>query len=333
MVAEALQRLPHAAWANPIRLFPEGASTIAPQTDALFWTLVAICSAVGLGIAFFLIFFLIRYRTASKVNRDNPPMALLSLELLWIVIPLFIFMVIFLWSAGLYFIIQRPPQEDAMDIYVQGKQWMWKFQHPTGHREINELHVPVNQTVRLLMSSQDVIHSFFVPAFRVKQDAVPGRYTSTWFKATETGRYRLYCAEFCGKDHSRMTGWVYVMRPEEYAEWLRNQTPGETMAAVGERLFTQLGCSGCHRTNGRDAPVLEGLFGRPVLLSNGTRKVADYQYIRDSILLPQQDIVAGYGATMPTFAGILSEEDLLELVEYIRTLSAQPEGQGDEPAF
>ena len=307
---------------SPTRLFPDSASSLAPHTDALFWTLVVICSLVGLGIAFFLIFFIIRYRVGSKANRENPPPTLLSLELAWMLIPLFIFIVIFLWSAGLYFFIQRPPTTNVLQIYVMGKQWMWKFQHPGGQREINELHIPVNRTVRVLLTSQDVIHSLFIPAFRIKQDALPGRYTTAWFKATKTGQYHLFCTEYCGLNHSRMGGWVYVMRAEDYDQWLQTRKPETSMVAAGLNHFVRLGCSGCHYSGGRDGPVLNGLFGRQVALQNGQTRTADYQYIRDSILLPQQDVVAGYPPNMPTFAGIIREQELLEIIEYIKSLSS-----------
>lgn len=310
---------------RPLELFPPQASTLASRTDALFWFLTAICTLVGVGIAFFLIFYIIRYRASARVNRDNPPHSLLKLELLWIVIPLFIFIVIFLWSAGLYFFIMRPPPSGTLDIYVMGKQWMWKFQHPTGQREINELHVPVGQKVRLLIGTQDVIHSVFIPAFRIKQDAVPSRYATAWFEATETGKYHLFCAEYCGLEHSRMTGWIYVIEPAEYQQWLETHPPDESMAAAGRAHFTRLGCSGCHMAAGRVGPSLEGLYGSMVVLEDGTRATADYQYIRDSILLPGQRIVAGYADVMPTFAGALSEPELLQLIEYIKSLSQPSE--------
>ena len=239
-------------------------------------------------------------------------------------------MVPFVWGASLYLDMARPP-DDAIDVYVVARQWMWKFQHQDGQEEINELHVPVGYPVRLTMTSQDVIHSFFVPVFRTKADVLPGRYTTTWFQATKPGQYHLFCAEYCGTDHSRMTGWVYVMDPADYANWL---TTGATLspASRGLGLFQQLACNACHRDDSlRRAPVLEGLFGQPVELQSGETVIADESYIRESILNPSAKVVAGYQPIMPSFAGRVNDEQLLQLIAYIRSLGPQPGAQGPVP--
>ncbi len=319
--------------ASSLRFFPESASTLAPHTDALFWTLVLICSAVAIGIAIFLVYFLIRYRASSSADRSTPPGTILWVELTWMIIPLMIFIIIFLWSAGLYFFMKRPPKGNALDVYVVGKQWMWKFQHPTGQREIDELHVPVNKTVRLMITSEDVIHSLFIPDFRVKQDAVPGRYTSSWFTGTKPGKYHIFCAEYCGLNHSYMGGWIFVMSPEDYANWLQKNTVAESMSSAGAKLFMRMGCSGCHLSGGKLAPALNDLYGNMVVLADNSRTIANYQYIRDSILLPQKQIVAGYSAIMPTFAGLLKEQELTQLIEYIKSLSADQKGRLNERSY
>ena len=245
----------------------------------------------------------------------------------WIVIPFILVMVMFGWGASLYFTAFSPPV-DALEIFVVGKQWMWKVQHPEGRREIDELHVPLGYPVKLTITSQDVIHSFYIPAFRIKMDAVPGRYTSTWFEASRTGIFHLFCAEYCGTAHAGMGGRVVVMKPAEYEQWLRTGTPEETLAASGERLFQQLGCSGCHSSNSTvRAPLLDGVYGRPVPLQSGQVVLADESYIRDSILLPQKDVVAGYAPVMPPYQGRISEEELMQIIAYIRFLGEE----GPEP--
>jgi cytochrome c oxidase subunit 2 len=245
----------------------------------------------------------------------------MALEIAWSVIPLPITMVIFVWGASVFFAMSRPPQE-TLNIYVVGKQWMWKFQHLDGQREINELHVPVGRAVKLIMTSEDVIHDVFVPAFRVKADVLPGRYTHIWFQATKPGRYHLFCAEYCGTRHSGMTGEVVVLEPSEYQTWLSGGVPEGSLASTGEKLFQDLACVTCHRgdTQAR-GPVLQGLFGKTVLLQNGESVTADEAYLRESILNPGARITAGFQPIMPTFQGQISEEQLLALIEYIKSLS------------
>jgi cytochrome c oxidase subunit 2 len=244
----------------------------------------------------------------------------LMLEITWSVIPLMITMVLFVWGASVFFAMSRPPEE-TLNVYVVGKQWMWKFQHLDGQREINELHVPVGRPVKLIMTSEDVIHDVFVPAFRVKADVLPGRYTNIWFEPTKPGTYHLFCAEYCGTRHSGMTGQVVVMEPNDYQNWLSGGTGEGSLAAAGQKLFNDLACNTCHRPDAQGrGPVLQNLFGKTVELASGERVVADEAYIRESILNPHAKITAGFQPIMPTFQGLVTEEQLLELIEYVKTL-------------
>jgi cytochrome c oxidase subunit 2 len=235
-------------------------------------------------------------------------------------------MVMFGWGASLYFTNSRAP-EGAMELHVVGKQWMWKIQHPEGPREINELHVPTGQAVRLIMTSEDVIHSFYIPAFRIKMDVLPGRYTTAWFEATQIGEYHLFCAEYCGNEHSRMVGKVVVMDPVDYERWVSGEGAGESMAARGARLFTEMRCDTCHQPEGTGrGPSLEGIFGSVVALENGQSVEADESYLRESILNPGAKVVAGFQPVMPTFQGQVNEEQLLQIIAYLKTLGRQEEG-------
>ncbi|MGH9554276.1 MAG: cytochrome c oxidase subunit II, partial [Terriglobales bacterium] len=246
----------------------------------------------------------------------------------WTVIPLLIALTMFGWGASIFFAMNRPPR-GALEIYAVGKQWMWKFEHTGGQREINELHVPVGRDVKLNMISQDVIHSFYVPAFRVKQDVLPGRYTTLWFHATKPGRYHLFCAEYCGTKHSGMIGWVEVMEPAQYQSWLSGGAGG-SLASSGEKLFRDLACNTCHSAeSGARGPDLAGLFGRPVELEARQAVVADENYLRESIVDPRAKLVKGYQPIMPTFQGQISEEGLLQLVAYMKSL---PKAQPAQPA-
>jgi cytochrome c oxidase subunit 2 len=301
-------------------LFPEEASDIARRVDGLFIYLMAVCGAVVLGILVVIIYFLFKYRRGKSARRGLRQYSSTLLEVTWTIIPLGIFMTFFVWGSRLYYDIQNVP-EDGLQINVVGKQWMWKIEHPNGRREIDELHVPVNRNIKLLMASEDVIHSFYLPAFRIKQDVVPGRYTTEWFNATKPGVYHLFCAEFCGKDHSRMGGRVIVMEPEAYQWWLRHGQPDTTLAQTGAKLYRQLGCSGCHDSPSTvKAPPLDDLYLRPVPLQNGKVIKADERYIHDSILLPHSEIAAGYEPIMPSFKGQVSEEQIFALIAYIKTL-------------
>ena len=302
------------------RLIPERASTIAGQVDALFYFLVAVTVFFS-GLIFLLVFaFAWKYRRRSEADRPKAIHGSLVLEALWSVVPLGIGLAIFVWGAYLYFIIVTPPAA-AMEVYVVGKQWMWKIQHPTGQQEINELHVPVNRPVRLTMTSEDVIHSFYVPAFRIKADVVPGKYTSAWFEATKTGEYHLFCAEYCGTSHAVMGGRIVVMEPAEYERWLSGRVAEDSLPASGERLFARLGCTACHKADGTGrGPSLVGKFGRRETLASGRTVAVDETHLRESILNPQAKITAGYPPIMPTFKGLVTEDQLLQLVAYIKSL-------------
>lgn len=305
-------------------LFPERASTMASRVDNLYFFLIAISAFFVLLIAGLIVVFSVRYRRrrSGEVGTDVQPSLLL--EALWIAVPASIAMVIFVWGAWVYFAMASVPN-DALDVYVVGKQWMWKFQHPGGQREINELHVPVNRPVRLTMTSEDVIHDLYLPAFRIKADVIPGRYVTAWFEATKVGTYHLFCAEYCGTQHSGMVGRVVVMEPPEYQAWLGGGTGEGSMASAGEKLFRDLGCITCHQETGQGrGPTLQGLFGRQVALQSGQIVTADEEYIRESILNPATKVVAGFMPIMPTFQGLVSEEQVLQLIEYIRSLQVQP---------
>jgi len=301
-------------------LFPEAASTMATRVDALYFFLLGLAAFFSLLIAGLITYYALKYRRRSPRAIGAQSHGNLLLELAWTAIPLLITMVIFVWGAGLYFAMSRPP-DNALDIYVVGKQWMWKFQHLDGQREINELHVPAGRAVRLIATSEDVIHDWFVPAFRVKADVIPGRYVSIWFQATKPGRYHLFCAEYCGTKHSGMTGEVVVMKPRDYQLWLSGGETGGTLASAGERLFVDLACNTCHRPDSQGrGPVLDGLIGRTVKLQSGESIVADEAYIRESILNPSAKITAGYQPIMPTFQGLVTEEQVLQIIEYVKSL-------------
>ncbi len=310
---------PDAVLAPGFRLIEQSASTMAARSDLLFLAMLALCGVLAILLAGLIVVFSIRYRRGSKADRSSAPSCARGLEVAWTVIPFVLFLGIFVWAASDFVAIHRPPA-DALPIYAVGKQWMWKLQHRNGRREINELHVPIGQPVRLVLTSQDVIHSFFVPAFRLKQDVVPGRYTSLWFTATQLGEFRLFCSEYCGTDHSQMLGRVVVMQPADYARWLAAGPDVPGMAQQGFALFREHGCSGCHAAGSTvHAPLLDGLLGRTVRLQDGTSLVADENYVRDSILAPEKKIVAGYAPLMPSFAGQLSEEDIEAIIAWLRS--------------
>jgi len=318
---------------NPgLPLWPENASTIAGDVDRLFLFLCAVSIFFSALIAITLITFAVKYRRRSEQDRPAEIEGSLVLELTWSVIPFLLTVVMFVWGAQVFFHMNRTP-DDAMTVSVVGKRWMWKLQHPTGQREINELHIPVGRPVQLTLTSEDTIHSFFVPAFRMKKDVVPGRYNTAWFKATKVGTYHLFCAEYCGTEHSRMTGRIVVMEPDAYQTWLAGGPPPESPVKAGEKLFTELNCVTCHRPDsGGRGPVLVGLFGHKVTLANGETVVADEAYIRESILNPAAKVTAGYQPVMPTYLGQVSEESLLQLIAYIRSLAGPPGESAPLPA-
>jgi cytochrome c oxidase subunit II len=305
-------------------IWPAAASEIARQTDRLYVGLILLSAFIVVIVVVPILVFLFRYRRGRVVNRSSPELPEMKIELTWTIIPLLIMVGFYVWGAEHYFTIEKPPAH-AMEMYVVGKQWMWKVQHPEGNREINELHVPLGQTVKLTMASQDVIHSFFLPAFRIKQDVVPGRFTTEWFRADRVGIYRLFCAEYCGTQHSGMIGRVIVMNPAEYDQWLGHGRPDQNLAQTGEKLYRELGCSGCHSgSTVVRAPPLEGLYGKPVPLNSGEVVTADEAYLRDSILLPAKQIAAGYTNDMPSFQGRITEEQLIQLVAYLKSIGTKP---------
>jgi cytochrome c oxidase subunit 2 len=302
---------------------PQAASTTADKVDALFLFLLVTSAIITFGIFLCLIVFSVRYRRRPGNEVARQIAGSWKLETTWTLIPLGLAMIPFYWGASLYFDLSAPP-DDALNVNVVARQWMWKAEHPDGQSEIDELHVPVGQPVRLTMISQDVIHSFYVPAFRVKMDVLPGRYTTAWFQATTAGRYRIECAEFCGTDHSAMLGWVVAMDAADFEDWLATQGT-QSLASQGDRLFQQLGCNGCHRDDSlRRAPVLEGLYGQPVRLQDGSQTRADDAYLRESILSPSAQVVDGWQPIMPTFQGQLTEEQILALIAYLRSIGPRP---------
>lgn len=306
---------------SALPFFPPAASEAAPHVDALFYALLGLTGSVAFGVFALIVYFSVKYRRGSKADRSHRVTRNLPLELSWLAIPFLLFMGLFAWGSKLYFEMARPPQ-GANEIFVVGKQWMWKFQHLSGRREINELHLPVGIPVQLVMISQDVIHDVFVPAFRLHHDVLPGRYTRMWFTATQPGTYPLFCSQYCGTGHAQMTGRVVAMPPSEFEAWLASGPSGDPMAQAGERRFRELGCSGCHGPNSTvHAPKLEGLYGKPVPLEGGGFARADEQYLHDSILLPAKQIVAGYAPIMPSYQGQISEEEVLELIAYLKSLS------------
>jgi cytochrome c oxidase subunit 2 len=300
--------------------FPPQASEQAANVDALYFFLIAVTAFFMALIAILVVVFAVKFHRKHDDEVGEAIHGSLALELLWTIIPLGITMVMFVWGAQTFFHMTRPPK-GAMEIYIVGKQWMWKAQHKDGAREINELHVPVGRPVKLIMGSEDVIHSFFIPAFRVKADVIPGRYNTMWFTATTPGTYHLFCTQYCGTKHSAMIGWVTVMSDADYQAWLGGSAAGGTMAENGAKLFQDLSCNTCHLDNGQGrGPVLKGAYGKPVVLQNQQTVTIDDAYIRESILNPHAKIVAGFQPLMPTFKGLVTEEQLLQLIAYIKSL-------------
>jgi cytochrome c oxidase subunit II len=309
-------------------LHPPAASSIAENVDHLYYFLTAVTLFFTFLIFGLIFYFMVKYRRRSE--DEKPPVVKTStaLELTWTAVPTLICAVIFIWSSSLFFQNSRPPKA-SMEIFVIGKQWMWQLQHPEGPREINELHVPVDVPVKLTMTSQDVIHGFYIPAFRIKKDVLPGRYATIWFQATEVGDYHLFCSQYCGMGHSAMIGTVYVMKDEDYARWLNGQSQGDSMASAGGKLFTQLGCDTCHLAdNTGQSPSLLGLYGHPVKLRDGRTVTADESYIRTAIMDPNSMPLPGYKPVMPSFQGQINERQLLQLITYVKSLGTQERQQG-----
>ena len=302
---------------------PEQASDYAARVDSLYIFLTVVSVIFTLLAAALVIVFVIRYRRRSEADQPTPPHADSTLEVLTGGFLLVLLMIMFGWGAKLYFEQNRPPA-DSLEILVTGKQWMWKIQHPQGKKEINHLHVPLGQNVKLTMTSEDVIHDFFIPAFRVKNDAVPGRYTTIWFKPNKVGDYRLFCAEYCGTEHSYMGGWVHVMQPADYERWVRGASAtAETPEQSGAKLFTKLGCVTCHSGQpGALGPNLNGVAGHTVKIKGGGEVLADEQYLRESIVDSQAKLVDGFLPVMPVFKGQVTEEQVMQLIAYIKSLSS-----------
>lgn len=304
-----------------LRLFPVAASKEAPKIDSLYWFITDISIVMTVLIFACIVVFAWKYNRRAHPHPTQIEGST-KLELTWSIVPFLIMLVMFVWGAQLFFAAQQPPK-DAMEIFVTGKQWMWKIQYPDGLREINELHVPINQPVKLTMASEDVIHSFSIPVFRVRHDVVPGHYDAIWFTPTKPGRYRFYCTEYCGNGHATMGGWVDVMEQREFANWSSGGGTGGSLSQQGEKLFQQFGCATCHLLDqqGR-CPILRGLYNKPVQLADGRTVMADDAYIRESILDPNAKIVAGFQPNvMPNFKGQVSEENVIQLIAYIKSLS------------
>ena len=304
-----------------IKLFPEQASRFAADVDALYFFIVATSAFFALAVSVAVVYFGIRYRRRHAGEIGARIEGSLPLELTWSVIPAVISMVMFGWGASSFFHMRTPPA-DAMQVYAVGKQWMWKFQHPEGQREINELHVPKGRPIKVRISSEDVLHSLYFPSFRTKIDAIPGRYTELWFEATEVGRFHIFCAEYCGTNHSGMIGTVVVMEPADYQAWLQGGATEGTLAQRGARLFNELACSTCHLDTGQGrGPLLHDIIGTTVELQDGSTVVVDEAYLRESILNSQAKVVKGFQPLMPTFQGLVSEEGLAALIEHLKSLS------------
>jgi len=317
-----------AASAAMIPLQPPAASTIAGGVDKLYYVLSGITAFFAVLIFSIIFYFMVKYRRRSDDEQAPATHTSLALELTWTIIPSMICAVLFVWASALYVRNARPPAA-SNEIFVIGKQWMWHVQHPEGPREIDELHVPVGVPVKLTMTSQDVIHDFYIPAFRVKKDVLPGRYTSLWFEATETGTFHLFCGQYCGTNHSQMIGWVYVMTPTDYAAWLAGGEQTVSMAQQGERLFSQFGCGTCHvsGSSGR-GPSLAGIYGKPEKLASGQTQVVDEGLIRQAIVNPNSVRIPGYEAIMPTYQGQVNEEQVLQLIAYVKSLGSEERTNG-----
>ena len=310
---------------SELPLFPVRASSFAGSVDALFFYLLVVTVFFSALITIAILYFFLKFRRRKADEIGVAIHGSMVLEAAWMGIPFILAMVMFGWGSSIYVNMRRPPKE-ALDIYVIAKQWMWKLQQPDGRREINELHIPVNRDIRLVMASEDVIHDFFVPAFRVKADVVPGRYTTMWFRATRPGRYHFFCSQYCGTNHALMGGWVTVLEPAEYEAWLSGSSGETSPVAAGAKLFQGLACNTCHAgTPGARGPSLTGVYGSTVHLEGGQTVTADDAYIRESILQPKAKIVAGYQPIMPTFQGLVTEEQVLNLIAYVKSLQA-PQG-------
>ena len=323
-----------------VPIFPDQASTFAADVDALYFFIFAVTAFFALVVAVLIVYFGVRYHRTHEGQTGARIEGSLPLELLWSVIPTVLAMVMFGWGASVYYHLRRPPDE-AMQIYAVGKQWMWKFQHLEGQREINELHIPAGRPIKITISSEDVLHSLYFPAFRTKMDAIPGRYTELWFEASTPGQYHIFCTEYCGTNHAGMIGTVTVLEPARFQAWLQGGGEGGTLAQRGARLFGSLACNSCHLESGQGrGPSLKDIVGKTETMQDGTTIVVDEAYLRESILSSQAKIVRGFQPLMPTFQGLISEENLVALLEHVKSLSpnaataatAAPADQNQAPA-
>ena len=301
-----------------IPMLPDTASTFAAKVDPFYWALSVFTLVFTAAVVVIFLYLGFKYRqTPGRPSRHGESMAI---ELTWSIIPAILAVGIFAWGAWIYFDYSNIPP-NTYDVSVVGKQWMWKLQHPNGRREVNQLTVPVGQPVKLTMTSQDVLHDFYVPAFRVKQDVIPARYTTLWFEATKPGTYPLFCAEYCGTEHSTMGGEVHVLSDADFTKWLGGET-GLTPVESGQALFQQMGCVTCHAAgDGSRGPALDGIMGTTIAITGGTTVAVDEEYLRESILNPGAKIVDGYAPLMPNFANQLSEDDVATLIAYIKSLT------------
>jgi cytochrome c oxidase subunit 2 len=308
------------------QLIPEQASTMASDVDQLYWFIIGVTAFFGILVCVLVVYFAVKYRTDDPLKVGAPITGSIPLELAWSIIPFLISVVIFVWASQVFFDLYRPPDQ-TLEIYATGKRWMWKFQHLDGKAEINTLHVPVGRPVKVTFTSEDVLHSLYFPSFRTKADAIPGRYSTVWFEATKTGEWHIFCAEYCGTRHSGMIGTVTVMEPAAYQAWLSGNEGGGTLASRGERLFSELACNTCHINDGSGrGPSLVDKFGTEEQLANGSIVNVDETYVRESILTPQLKVVAGFQPVMPTFQGLVNEEGVLALIEYVKSLQSSPGG-------
>ena len=304
------------------QIIPEQASTMAPKVDQLYWFIIGVTAFFGILVSVVVVYFAVKYRTDDPLAVGAPITGSIPLELAWSIIPFLISIVIFVWASQVFFDLYRPPDQ-TLEIYATGKRWMWKFQHLDGKAEINELHVPAGRPVKVTFTSEDVLHSLYFPAFRTKADAIPGRYSSVWFDATKVGSSHIFCAEYCGTRHSGMIGTVHVMEPADYQAWLSGGGGGGTLAQRGERLFSELACNTCHLGDGSGrGPSLRNKFGTQEQLANGSVVNIDESYVRESILTPQRKVVAGFQPLMPTFQGLVNEESVMALIEYVKSLQS-----------
>lgn len=308
------------------KFIPDQASTMAADVDQLYWFIIGVTAFFGILVCVLVVYFAVRYRTDDPLKVGAPITGSIPLELAWSVIPFLISVVIFVWASQVFFDLYRPPDQ-TLEIYATGKRWMWKFQHLDGKAEINTLHVPVGRPVKVTFTSEDVLHSLYFPSFRTKADAIPGRYSTVWFEATQTGEWHIFCAEYCGTKHSGMIGMVTVMEPSAYQAWLSGNEGGGTLASRGERLFSELACNTCHLSDGSGrGPSLVDKFGAQEQLTNGSIVNVDETYVRESILTPQLKVVAGFQPVMPTFQGLVNEEGVMALIEYVKSLQSSPGG-------